>query len=197
MKHHSYIVPYILIIFLAASFWGCGESFNFTPYKHANKSKIKILQDITSHENLSDKYALLLDMSLPSNKKRLFLVDLAPGKVIYKTHVSHGVGSGRGAYAVKFSNRKGSKCSSLGIYMIRNSYSGKHGTSFRLLGLEPSNSNALKRSIVMHSADYVTTTIAAKTRRVGNSFGCPAVSKHALAKLGPYLVPRTILWIYN
>lgn len=45
--------------------------------------------------------------------------------------------------------------SSLGIYRCAETYEGKHGYSMRLDGLEPTNSLARERAIVIHSADYV------------------------------------------
>ena len=54
---------------------------------------------------------------------------------------------------------------------------GKHGLSIKLAGLEQSNSNALKRGIVIHSANYVTESFINKYHRAGRSWGCFATSK--------------------
>ena len=54
-----------------------------------------------------------------------------------------------------FSNREGSFSSSLGIYRTLDVYNGHHGRSLHLEGLEPTNSNALARALVLHTADYV------------------------------------------
>lgn len=74
-----------------------------------------------------------------------------------------------------FSNVPNSKASSLGIYECLNAYTGKHGKSLRLEGLESANSNAFDRSIVLHGANYVSDAFIAKYGRIGRSEGCFAV----------------------
>ena len=49
--------------------------------------------------------------------------------------------------------------------------------SRRLIGLDPENSLALDRAIVLHGADYVSETMARDTGRVGRSLGCFAVAQ--------------------
>ncbi|HAG17974.1 MAG TPA: hypothetical protein DCK80_02760, partial [Pseudomonas sp.] len=56
------------------------------------------------------------------------------------------------------------------------SYSGKHGYSLRMDGLEPGiNDRARERAIVIHPADYVNPSWIATQGRIGRSQGCPAV----------------------
>ena len=79
--------------------------------------------------------------------------------------------------AERFSNQNKSNSSSLGIYRTLNEYNGQHGRSLRLEGLEPTNSNALARAVVMHTADYVSESFIRQTGRLGRSEGCFAVEK--------------------
>lgn len=122
------------------------------------------------------KLMTLIDYSLPSKTKRLWVLDLDKKKVVYHTHVAHGSGSGLGE-AIKFSNRPGSYQSSLGLFLTGHTYQGKNGLSLRLHGLEPGvNHNAYQRAIVMHPAHYVSDSFVKQHGRLGRSWGCPAVS---------------------
>lgn len=118
------------------------------------------------------RYATLIDFSLHSSKRRLFLFDLSNDKV-----EKHNVAAGKNSdpdgdgYATKFSNTSGSKMSSLGIYHTYVTYNGGNGYSLRLKGMESTNDNALERAIVMHPANYVNDLTAS----AGRSWGCPAV----------------------
>lgn len=118
----------------------------------------------------------IIDYSLPSTQKRLWVVDMNKQKVIYHTHVAHGSNSG-GNMAQSFSDRPGSLQTSLGVFVTGKTYQGKHGTSLTLHGLEKGiNGNAASRRIVMHGANYVNEGIIKSQGRLGRSWGCPALS---------------------
>ncbi|MBS1563750.1 MAG: murein L,D-transpeptidase catalytic domain family protein [Bacteroidetes bacterium] len=117
----------------------------------------------------------IVDFSLPSSKKRLFVIDMVSGTLLFNTYVSHGRGSGQ-AMATRFSNKPGSYMSSLGFYITGSTYMGEHGMSLRLQGIEKGiNDKALKRGIVMHSADYVEEDYIQQRGYSGRSEGCPAI----------------------
>jgi hypothetical protein len=117
----------------------------------------------------------LVDYSIPSTRRRLWVLDLATGAVRYHTLVSHGRGSGL-LHARAFSNVPGSKQSSLGLFRTGETYIGQHGYSLRLFGLEPGvNHLAYQRAIVVHGADYATARFASIHGRLGRSWGCPAL----------------------
>lgn len=119
----------------------------------------------------------IIDFSLPSDKKRLWMVNLAEKKLLLHTLVAHGKGSGD-RFAVRFSNSENSLMSSVGFYRTDGEYSGKHGRSLRLEGLEPGvNDNAKRRAIVLHGADYVNPGYISEHGRLGRSWGCPAVDR--------------------
>ncbi len=123
----------------------------------------------------NDSIISIVDFSLPSSSKRLFVIDLSSGALLFNTFVSHGKNSGR-EIATRFSNKLNSFASSLGFYITGNTYKGEHGYSLRLNGIEKGiNDNALNRGIVMHSAAYVTEKLISKQGYIGRSLGCPAV----------------------
>ncbi|KZY28427.1 twin-arginine translocation pathway signal, partial [Erythrobacter sp. HI0037] len=92
-------------------------------------------------------------------------------------HVSHGTGSDgeHDGWLKRYSNIEGSEASSRGAFMTRSWYVGRYGTSIRLDGLDPTNSNALPRAIVMHQANYATPEHVDRWGRLGRSNGCFAM----------------------
>ena len=118
----------------------------------------------------------IADFGLHSAEKRFHFVNMASGAVD-SYHVSHGDGSDRehDGWLKRYSNEEGSHCTSRGAYMTRSWYVGRYGTSIRLDGLDPTNSNALDRAIVMHQANYATPDHVAKWGRLGRSNGCLAM----------------------
>ncbi|MBO9199615.1 MULTISPECIES: murein L,D-transpeptidase catalytic domain family protein [Niastella] len=132
--------------------------------------------DLVSNGAIKNDHILsIVDFSLPSTKRRLFVIDVTTGKLLFNTYVSHGRNSGK-EMATEFSNDANSFKSSLGFYVTGTTYSGEHGFSLRLDGKEPGiNDNAYSRSIVMHAANYVNENIIKAKGVLGRSLGCPAV----------------------
>ena len=117
----------------------------------------------------------VIDFSQPSTSKRLWVYDLRSRELLFNDFVSHGRNSGENM-ARSFSNEPESNMSSIGLFRAAESYSGKHGYSLRLDGLEPGfNDRARARAIVIHGAEYVDGALAASQGRLGRSLGCPAV----------------------
>ena len=121
----------------------------------------------------------IIDFDQRSSNRRLWSVDLATGALLHHLHVSHGIGSNSSsdaARAVRWSNVSGSNQSSVGLAKGAEVYSGSHGRSLRLDGLEPGfNSNMRSRAIVIHAADYARPSFASQNGYLGRSHGCPAV----------------------
>ena len=84
-------------------------------------------------------------------------------------------------------------CTSLGIYQCDVTYMGEHGKSLYLDGLEPTNSNARARHIVMHGATYVSPEVIHSTGRIGRSLGCPAIEMGDVEKVIPKLMGGSLL----
>jgi hypothetical protein len=121
-------------------------------------------------------YLTIIDYSLPSTEKRLWVIDLHSREAVYWTYVSHGEFNGEDR-VVQFSNAPGSRESSIGVYVTKNTYVGKHGVSLVLSGVDGKfNSNAERRGIVMHSAFYADPQVIHTLGRLGRSWGCPAIS---------------------
>jgi len=128
--------------------------------------------------NISHNYRLtVIDFSLPSNQKRLWVFDLLERKLLFHTYVSHGIKSGA-QISNYFSNRNNSKASSLGVYYTERAYYGRHGLAMKLDGLERGfNNRAFSRAIVMHGGWYVEESFIKKYGRAGRSWGCPVIPK--------------------
>jgi len=122
-----------------------------------------------------DDVLTLIDYSLPSTEPRLWVLDLAHGRVLFHELVAHGAGSGDN-YATRFSNTDESRQSSLGLFLTGGTYEGGNGYSLRLNGLDPGvNDRAEQRKIVIHGAWYVSADHAQRYGRLGRSWGCPAL----------------------
>jgi hypothetical protein len=142
------------------------------------------------------KVLAVINYSLPSTKKRLWIFDLKKDKLLFHELVAHGKGTGNN-YAKKFSNRGGTLASSLGIFEATETYRGKHGYTLKLKGLEKGfNDNAEKRSIVIHGAWYATRAFAKKHGRLGRSWGCPALDKKVAKKVIDTLKGGSLVFIY-
>ncbi|SEO18024.1 L,D-transpeptidase catalytic domain [Flavobacterium sp. CF108] len=130
-----------------------------------------------SNYGYSRKIAFLVDMKIKSGKNRFFVYDLENEKIIDQGLVAHGSGSETGIKGdiLQFSNMPNSNCTSLGRYSVEKPYKGVFGKAFRLAGLDETNSNALKRAIVLHC--YKEVPDEEKEYYIINSHGCPMVSE--------------------
>jgi len=207
---------YFLIFFVALSF----SSNAYTPFTKIDSinNVLKIKFENLNHQDLSfnafksaiDGYKLyrgigkiecdtiaIIDYDLPSTKKRLFILDVLNNKIIFSSLVAHGKNSG-GNNASVFSNVNGSHKSSIGFFKTRETYIGKHGLSLRLDGLEKGiNDNARNRNIVIHKADYVSDEFINKHKRLGRSFGCPALPVKDYDKALDLLSRNILLYIHT
>lgn len=139
----------------------------------------------------------LIDFSLSSNVKRLWIIDLSNNIVLLQTLVAHGRNTGE-EFATAFSNRSESFKSSLGLYVTGEVYRGKHGISLRLDGLEKGiNDNARNRAVVLHGADYVSESFIKNNKRLGRSLGCPAVPVELTSKIIETIKGQSCLYIYH
>lgn len=133
-------------------------------------------QYLLSQNKLSNPDILTIaDYSQSAKKKRLFVIDIKNGKVLFNTFVSHGRNSGS-EYASDFSNSQHSNKSSMGFMLTAETYVGTSGYSLKLDGLEEGINNQVRvRNIVMHGSKFVNYERIYERGTIGNSLGCPAI----------------------
>ena len=139
----------------------------------------------------------LIDFSLSSNVKRLWVIDMNSNTILFQSLVAHGRNSGE-EFATKFSNKASSFQSSLGFYATGEIYKGKHGLSLKLDGLEKGiNDNARERAVVIHGADYVSEKFIKQNKRLGRSQGCPAIPEELSKDIINAIKDKSCLFIYH
>jgi len=145
----------------------------------------------------NDSVIAIVDFSLSSAEKRLFVIDIKNYEILFNTYVAHGRNSGA-EYAKKFSNKMQSNESSLGFYVTGDTYDGEHGYSLHLNGVEKGiNDNAYRRAIVMHSADYVNEDYIKQKGYSGRSLGCPAIPEKVYKPIINEIKEGTCLFLYS
>ena len=140
----------------------------------------------------------LVDFNRPSQQKRLWVIDVEKAKVLLHTWVAHGKASG--AYVpVAFSDKNGSEMSSLGFYRTApTTYSGKHGLSLKIRGLDPGfNANAESRAVVIHGAEYVCEDFVKAHGRLGRSQGCPALPVAETAAIVKTIKGGSVMYLHG
>ncbi len=151
----------------------------------------RALAALDKHRNAVAKRDLIAiaDFAAPSSNPRFHLVDTVSGRTT-SLLVAHGRGSDpeHTGWLSRFSNLDGSFASSSGAFLTGDTYYGKHGRSRRLVGLDPTNTNAETRGIVVHAAWYVSPDLVRERGKIGRSEGCFAVSEtdleQVLARIG-------------
>lgn len=143
------------------------EAFHYAMLGYASMKEKAILRN--------DKIVTIIDFTKESCEKRFYTIDLEKKKIVFNTLVSHGKKSGVN-FCTQFSDMPESHQSSIGFYTTGDVYYGKNRESLRLYGNEKGyNSNAYKRAVVIHGADYVSERFIRNNGYLGRSFGCPAL----------------------
>lgn len=173
-------------------------------YTIENKVKEKLEQKVIAakkfvqQKNFNEAVCFFIDMSLPSGQSRFFLYDLKKDSTINKSLVAHGNCFEYWLEGRRYSNVVGSGCTSLGKYKVGASYTGKFGYSYKLHGLDTSNSNAFERTVVLHSHSCVPSKET--NDEICQSNGCPTVSPDFLIQLKAIIngsKKPVLLWIYE
>lgn len=217
-------IKYLLFLFAFASIVGWGPFTFFSQAFNLNapvgskawlEKEIKIINaqadnldprvlkvSLTAYQKaraagLDEKQLLtIIDYSKPSSERRLWVFDFKKQKVLFNTWVAHGKNSGA-EVATSFSNEARSLKSSLGVFVTGDTYTGKHGYSLRVQGMEPGiNDNAYRRDIVFHSAWYATADVAKERGMLGRSWGCMAVSQDLIQPLINTIKDETLVVAY-
>jgi hypothetical protein len=148
-------------------------------------------------------YLYYVDLGLDNRTPRGWVFDMDGLQLVEGPFtVAHGVGSSRQRDGVPttFSNRPGSKASSLGLYLAQETYTFRGraaGGSYHSIGLRMQgesgefNGAARARGVVAHGAPYVTLMGA------GRSEGCPAMEQHRARRLLPLLADGGVVFIFS
>jgi len=139
----------------------------------------------------------IVDFSKSSTQKRLFVLDISTGQILFNSLVAHGRNSGN-EYATRFSNLPESHQSSLGFYITMGTYNGSNGYSLRLEGCESGiNDMAYERAIVIHGAAYVSNQFISSRGEAGRSYGCPALPTDLNKKIIDVIKDGSCLFLYH
>ena len=144
--------------------------------------------------NLNTDYCIFVDFSKHVGKRRYVLYDLNDRKVVHSSVCANGLNRN------EFSNVAGSNLSSLGKYEVT-SIVGKMGIGEECIvlnGLEPTNSNARERQILIHSYKdvyYNPGTYPFNVFGKNLSHGCFVINKRAFRKTKRIAKPM-LLWAY-
>lgn len=202
MRLSTSFFPLIVTGFLLFSYSDPGESpvYNKTGYDIATLIRVKHhaegLKNFALKEHYNPSIAFLVDMSMPSGKKRFFVYNMAKDSIELMGLVTNGNTLDNKPV---FSNTPGSNCTSLGRYKVGYPYQGTFGLAYKLYGLDDSNSKAFERFVVLHSHRCVP-DYEAQPADICTSWGCPTVSPAFLMKLKTYIDKTQqpiLLYIYN
>jgi len=166
--------------------------------KEKLQQKASVAKLFVQKKNYNETICFLIDMTLPSGQNRFFIYDLKKDSIQKSALVAHGNCFQTWLEGRKYSNTVNSGCTSLGKYKIGSSYVGKFGYSYKLHGLDSSNSNAFERTVVLHQYKEVPDTEVRD--EICQSNGCPMVSPKFFAVLKSIINESkrpVLLWIYK
>jgi hypothetical protein len=207
MIRAAYIIG-IAVLFVSCSIFVNKKSEPSTPARNETARPIYAssftnraggVRSYAMAKGFSTTWCFLVDMSIHSGRNRFFVYDLERNMVIMSGLVSHGSCNETFLDQAKFSNTPGGNCTSLGKYKVGEKYRGQYGKSYKLYGLESTNSNAYTRAIVLHSYSCIPDE-EIYPRVTCNSSGCAGVSPAFFEKLSS-IIDRSkkpiVLWIYK
>jgi hypothetical protein len=149
-----------------------------------------------------DKF-ILIDLGVHSGLKRFFVYDFKQNKVLNSYMVSHGCGDNEWGKTSSIenapvSNEFDSHCSSIGKYVISDRGISQWGikVNYLLHGKEKTNSNAVKRAIVLHSWEAVSND-EVYPNGIPEGWGCPAISNESMKEIDEILKQNknVLMWI--
>lgn len=191
------------MILLTLQFAGIASAFsgNSKPSKDL-ESKINEAQLYCQAHKMNTRYCILVDMIIYSGKNRLFVYDFKNKKIIIEGLCAHGNGGGSTITNPVYSNKVGSNCTSPGKYKLGKRAYSKWGINvhYKMHGLETTNSNAFKRTVVLHSYTPVPAFEIAPLGLFNVSQGCPVVANATMRKIDKLIQSgesNMLLWIMN
>ncbi|MBR6015592.1 MAG: murein L,D-transpeptidase catalytic domain family protein [Prevotella sp.] len=161
MRKKKWVVALTIFVVLggfglhwAWKYYGLPEFPDRREYKTLEERAEKALAFARRH-NMNERYVLFVDYSIPSGTPRLFVWDFQQRKIVCSTYVMHGPGKGSTDERPRFSNRPGSKCSSLGRFLVTKENGKRNKRGFRMKGLDYDNQSAYARGLMIHGAKWV------------------------------------------
>lgn len=208
MKKIVYI--FLMLAFLASAkaqvyrvpeaAWATSENCKREDTPSVLRKKALVLREWAIENAIEHTLFIMIDMSIHSGKNRLFVYDFDKDLVLYASLVSHGFGSARKSHdSLTFSNASYSFSTSLGKYVVGKPYKGMYGLSYRLYGMDSTNSNAFLRNVVLHGEPLVP-EVPSYPLHIFESQGCPSVSPGTLAILKKYIESKPkplLMYIYK
>jgi len=166
-------------------------------YSYASLSEeTEQLREFAERSGGNTDFGIVVNLGIKSGKKRFFVVDLSSNTIVKSGVVAEGSGDVYAAYEKRYSNEPGSMASSLGIYKIGKR--AKTALSYQLFGLQESNSNAEKRSIVLQASDEV--PYEEINFPLLKTNGSLSLSGRFLKEISPMLnesIKPVLLWVYD
>ncbi len=163
-------------------------------------NKLWEADDFCWENDLNTDVGIFIDLGMNSGYFRCWVIGFNDGVIKMQGLVAHGSGKANWlpTGTRKYSNEKGSLLSSLGKYKTGNSYFGEYGLAYKLYGMEPSNSNAFSRAIVIHAHRSIPDIQS--TKALFQSWGCPSVSPGFLKRLQTLIDQSDkplLVWIFD
>lgn len=205
MKSYKILV-FSLLIFFGISCSNSSinsESDKAIPNEIYTSNAIKA-RDYCERNNLNTDFYILIDLKRHSGLKRFYIWNFKQNKITKSYMVSHGCGNHLWKQDftknnAQFSNEENSHCSSVGKYIIgERGYSdwGIH-VKYLLHGQDNTNSNAIKRAIVLHSWEAVKDD-EIYPEGTSEGWGCPAISNNAMLTMDEMIKnsdKKVLMWI--
>ena len=146
-----FLKTFIIASIAISSITGTVLLFNHKAYTDLKKRAAE-LQEYCVRNGYNTEYAILVNYSRNSLQRRLYVYNFDKQRIIMSSLSGHGSGGESTIFHPEFSNIPGSHCSSIGHYKIgreRKMYT-RPCNAFELDGLDSTNSNVRKRSVLLH-----------------------------------------------
>jgi hypothetical protein len=197
---------YVKIFLLAFLFLSCQKETPRLEIRTKNYSYyIKEAKAYAKKNNLNKDKFILIDLDLHSGLKRFFLYDFKKDTIIKSYMVSHGCGDHMWSWTsskekAPISNEPDSHCSSVGKYVIGSRGVSQWGINinYLLIGKDKTNSNAVKRAIVLHSWEKISSD-EVYPNGTPEGWGCPVVSNENMKEIDVILKAnkKMLMWVIN
>ncbi|MBO5758607.1 MAG: murein L,D-transpeptidase catalytic domain family protein [Rikenellaceae bacterium] len=163
------------------------------------RSKIEQAARYCAEHEMCQEVAVLIDLAVSSRRVRLRVVNLMQGSVLMECLVASGRGrSLKTRLWPQTSDVPDSWLTPVGRCKVAERYEGSFGVSYRLDGLDSTNSNVRSRAIVLHPSEEVP-ECNYSLLPLWCSRGCVVVSPKSMKQLDEILSAHkdVLLWIYK